>query len=128
MFNSVWYDNLIKPVLNPPQWIFAPVWGILYALMLAALTIYIIKQCSQKKEGYIYFSIQLFLNFLWSPIFFYFKNMSFAFFIIVLLDIFVILTIRFFYSVSRISGILLVPYLIWIIFATYLNISFLILN
>ena len=128
MFTSVWYSNLTKPPLAPPARIFPPVWSILYFSMLVALLLYLFKPAQNKKSGYIYFIAQLFLNLLWAPVFFYLKNMFLALIVIILLDIFVILTIKSFYKVSKISGLILIPYLIWILFATYLNIGYLVLN
>lgn len=128
MFKSVWYYNLTKPPLAPPDWIFPPVWSILYFSMLVALLLYLFKPAQNKKSDYIYFIAQLFLNLLWAPVFFYLKNMFLALIVIILLDIFVILTIKSFYKVSKISGLILIPYLIWILFATYLNIGYLLLN
>ena len=128
MFKSVWYYNLTKPPLAPPNWIFPPVWSILYLSMLVALLLYLFEPAQNKKSGYIYFIAPLFLNLLWDPVFFYLKNMFLALIVIILLDIFVILTIKSFYKVSKISGLILIPYLIWILFATYLNIGYLILN
>ena len=128
MFKSVWYYNLTKPPLAPPDWIFPPVWSILYFSMLVALLLYLFKPAQNKKSGYIYFIAQLFLNLLWAPIFFYLKNMFLALIVIILLDIFVILTIKSFCKVSKISGLILIPYLIWILSATYLNIGYLVLN
>ena len=128
MFKSVWYYNLTKPPLAPPDWIFPPVWSILYFSMLVALLLYLFKPTQNKKSGYIYFAVQLILNLLWAPVFFYLKNMFLALIVIILLDIFVILTIKSFYKVSKISGLILIPYLIWILFATYLNIGYLVLN
>ena len=128
MFKSVWYYNLTKPPLAPPDWIFPPVWSILYFSMLVALLLYLFKPSQNKKSGYIYFIAQLFLNLLWAPVFFYLKNMFLALIVIILLDIFVILTIKSFYKVSKISSLILIPYLIWILFATYLNIGYLVLN
>lgn len=125
MFKSVWYYNLTKPPLAPPDWIFPPVWSILYFSMLVAL---LFKPAQNKKSGYIYFAVQLILNLLWAIVFFYLKNMFLALIVIILLDIFVILTIKSFYKVSKISGLILIPYLIWILFATYLNIGYLVLN
>ena len=125
MFKSVWYYNLTKPPLAPPDWIFPPVWSILYFSMLVALLLYLFKSAQNKKSGYIYFAVQLILNLLWAIVFFYLKNMFLA---LILLDIFVILTIKSFYKVSKISGLILIPYLIWILFATYLNIGYLVLN
>ena len=128
MFNSEWYNSLTRPFLAPPDWIFAPVWSILYLLMFGSLATYIFSYGENKLLGYLYFIIQLCLNFLWSPIVFGARNIGFALAIIIVLDIFVILTIRKFYSISKIAGILLIPYLIWIIFATYLNIGYFVLN
>lgn len=128
MFSSEWYYNLTKPILSPPDWIFAPMWTFLYILIIIALILYSITPAKNKKYGYIFFIIQILLNFSWSPIFFLMQNITLALIVIILLDIFVVLTIRKFYSVSKISGIILVPYLIWILFATYLNIGYLILN
>ncbi len=128
MFKSVWYYNLTKPPLAPPDWIFPSVWSILYFSMLIALLLYLFKPAQNKKSGYIYFAVQLILNLLWAIVFFYLKNMFLALIVIILLDIFVILTIKSFYKVSKISGLILIPYLIWILFATYLNIGYLVLN
>ena len=128
MFKSVWYYQLLKPPLAPPDWIFPPVWSILYFSMLVALLLYLFKPVQNKKSGYIYFAVQLILNLLWTPAFFYLQNIVLALIVIILLDIFVILTIKSFYKVSKISGLILIPYLIWILFATYLNIGYLVLN
>ena len=128
MFKSVWYYNLTKPPLAPPDWIFPPVWSILYFSMLVALLLYLFKPSQNKKSGYIYFIAQLILNLLWTPTFFYLQNIVLALIVIILLDIFVILTIKSFYKVSKISGLILMPYLLWILFATYLNIGYLVLN
>ena len=128
MFKSVWYYNLTKPPLAPPDWIFPPVWSILYFSMLVALLLYLFKPSQNKKSGYIYFIAQLFLNLLWTPAFFYLQNIVLALIVIILLDIFVILTIKSFYKISKISGLILIPYLLWILFATYLNIGYLVLN
>ena len=128
MFKSVWYYNLTKPPLAPPDWIFPPVWSILYFSMLVALLLYLFKPAQNKKSGYIYFAVQLILNLLWTPAFFYLQNIVLALIVIILLDIFVILTIKSFYKISKISGLILIPYLLWILFATYLNIGYLVLN
>ena len=128
MFKSVWYYNLTKPPLAPPDWIFPTVWSILYFSMLVALLLYLFKPAQNKKSGYIYFITQLFLNLLWTPAFFYLQNIVLVLIVIILLDIFVILTIKSFYKVSKISCLILIPYLVWILFATYLNIGYLVLN
>lgn len=128
-FNSKWYNLLSKPFLNPPSYVFRPVWTILYVTILVALAIYVFKNTDRNKfKGYIYFSIQVILNALWSPLFFYFKNMKTAFIVIILLDIFVLLNIKEFYRVSKVAGLILIPYFLWIAFATYLNFGFILLN
>ena len=129
MFDSLWYDTLNKPFLNPPAWIFSPVWIILYATLLVALILYTIRFSRRSKvKGYVYFVVQILLNLAWSPAFFVAHNIGMALVIILLLDLFVIMTIIQFFKVSKIAGIIMIPYLIWILFATYLNISFFILN
>ncbi len=129
MFDSNWYDTLTKPLLNPPGWVFTPVWIILYITIFASLILYTIKfSHNSKLSGYIYFVVQMLLNLAWSPAFFYAHNIGLALVIIILLDIMVILMIAKFLSVSKLSGLILIPYLIWILFATYLNISFFIHN
>lgn len=128
MFKTLWYKTLIKPAFAPPDWIFTPAWAFLYSLIAVSLVIYIKTQAENKILGYMFFGIQLLLNFLWTPAFFGLQNMRLGLFVIILLDIFVILTIWKFYSVSKLAAILLIPYLLWIIFATYLNIGYLVLN
>lgn len=128
MFNSIWYENLTRPFLSPPKWVFAPVWGFLYLTIFISFVLYFLKKDKNKLKGYIYFSIQIILNLLWTPAFFGAKNILLALIIIILLDIFLILTIKNFYPVSKIASILLIPYLIWTLFATYLNFSYFILN
>ena len=128
MFNSAWYNSLTKPFLAPPNWIFMPVWSVLYLTILISLILYITKPAEGKNLGYIYFAIQMVLNLIWSPVFFGMQNITTAFIIIIFLDIFVLLTILKFYSVSKIAGLILIPYFLWILFATYLNLSYLLLN
>ena len=129
MHNLTWYNSLTKPFLNPPAWIFPPVWIILYTTIFIALIIYTIKFSEQDKlKGYVFFSIQLLLNLLWSPAFFIMHNIGLALIIVFLMDLFTILTIIKFHQISKTAGLILIPYLLWILFATYLNISYLILN
>ena len=128
MYNSEWYQNLIQPPLAPPNWVFPPVWMLLYLMMFGALVLYSLKRDEEKKSGYIFFVIQLFLNLIWSPIFFRAQNIGLAFLIVVFMDIFIFLTVREFYRASKFSGTLLIPYQLWVLFATYLNAGYLILN
>ena len=129
MFNSLWFDSLNRPFLAPPSWIFSPMWTILYLMMFAALLVFVFKKTDiQKTNGYVYFALQLILNLIWSPIFFGLHNIALALIVLLLLDIFVFLTIKKFYLVSKLAGWLLVPYFVWILFATYLNVGYFVLN
>lgn len=125
-----WYDGLVKPELNPPGWLFAPVWTTLYALMgIAAFLVW--RRGWRRKEvkaALVIFSLQLFLNAGWSIIFFGLKNPAWALVDIVALWFSILWTMILFYSVSRPAALLLVPYIIWVGFAAYLNYSIWILN
>ena len=118
------YNSLVQPPLSPPSIVFPIVWTILYVLM--GISYYLLKNPS-KKEKNIYF-VQLGVNALWSVFFFIGKFYLFSFIWIVLLDVLVIFMIGIFYQNSKISGYLQIPYLIWILFATYLNLGIYILN
>ena len=129
MYNPTWYKTLIKPPLTPPAWVFAPVWAVLYMLIFISFSLYAIKPYNTNKNwGYALFFIQMFLNFLWSPVFFHFHNIGLALAIIITMDIIVFLNIIEFFKVSKTAGLLLIPYFIWILFATYLNAGFFFLN
>ena len=129
IMNLIWYETLNKPAFTPPSEVFAPAWTILYILIFVSLIIFLTKNTNENKTaGVVLFVIQMFLNLLWSPVFFYWQNISFAFAVIVLLDILVIGIIIAFYKVSKISAYFLVPYILWLLFATYLNWGFLVLN
>ena len=129
MYNSTWYQNLVQPPFSLPNWVFTPAWIVLYTTIFIALILYVLQKTDEKKVyGYVYFAIQIILNMGWSPIFFLAENIGAALAIILLLDIFVFLTIRKFYSISKVSGLILLPYFLWIIFATYLNFGYYILN
>ena len=106
--NLIWYNSLNKPTLNPPAETFAPVWGVLYFLMLLAFWLMLYSDTNKdKKPAIIFFVIQLLLNLSWSPVFFYFHNIKFAFVIITLLTIFLLLTIVAFFKISKNSGIIM---------------------
>lgn len=128
MFTSTWYNSLTKPFLSPPNWVFTPVWTVLYVTIFISIVLYIIKPAENKTLGYIYFVAQIILNLSWSPAFFMAQNIFAALIIVVLLDIFILLTILKFYSVSKAAGLILIPYFLWALFATYLNLGYLLLN
>lgn len=130
-----WYVGLVKPSFNPPSWLFGPVWTLLYTLMGISLYKIWLKKSTllgKKKSEAIFaikiFGIHLALNSLWSIIFFGFKNPQIAFFEIVVLWTFIIYVIKLFWKIEKISGILLLPYLVWVSFAMVLNFSIWTLN
>ena len=121
------YNELIKPPLAPPGYIFGIVWSILYILMGISYSILEINNNLDVKTKKIYY-IQLFINALWSIIFFVLKLRFISIAWIILLIIFIIKMIKLFYNKNKISAYLQIPYLIWTIFATYINIGVYILN
>ncbi len=129
MYDFTWYQSLIKPPLAPPAWLFSPVWIILYISMGVALFLYAKKHSEKSKAwGYVLFFTQLLLNLAWTPAFFGVKNIALALAIVILLDILVLFNIIEFSKISKSAGRTLIPYLLWILFATYLNFGYLILN
>jgi translocator protein len=123
---SSWYSTISKPWFTPPNWLFAPAWTLLYLLM--AIALFIIWQKKEKRRALTIFFIQLFLNFLWSMLFFGLKNPLLAFLDILLLVLTISLTVKIFYSKSKIAAFLLLPYLLWTIYASLLNLGIIILN
>ena len=125
-----WYSHLNKPPINPPDWIFAPVWTALYVAMGLSFYIIWIKVGTLRKLRIpaAFFGAQLLLNSLWSVIFFGFKLPLLAFIEILVLWAAIIYTIKIFYSISRAAGNLLVPYILWVSFAAVLNLWIVMLN
>lgn len=124
-----WYAQLVKPPFAPPNWIFGPVWTILYALMGIALSIiWGLKKSQMKKLAITYFGIQLVLNFFWSYIFFGMRQPLLAFVELTALWFFIILTTKKFYTLSKPAGYMMVPYIAWVTFAGLLNLSIALLN
>jgi len=118
-----WYFSLNKPSFNPPNWLFAPVWTVLYILMGVAAGIVWSKGFYHLwvKTALYHFGFQLLLNALWSIIFFGLKNPLAALFVILTLLVLIVLTIRWFRVVSKKAALLMIPYLLWVSFATVLN-------
>lgn len=124
---SMDYTSLQKPFLAPPAILFPIVWTILYILMGVSYGGLKVKGLTDDKINFIYY-MQLAINALWSIFFFSLKWRLFAFFWILLLIVFVIWMIIEFYKKDKIAGLLQIPYLLWILFASYLNLSFYLLN
>mgnify|MGYP000992289893 CR=1 FL=1 len=125
-----WYASLAKPALNPPSWIFGPVWTTLYALMGIALYIIIRKGWDRQdvRRGVWAFAIQLVLNSLWSIVFFGLHETGWAFVNLVAMWMAIAWTMILFGRISKPAIWLLVPYILWVSFAGYLNYSIWILN
>ena len=125
-----WYAGLTKPSFNPPSWVFGPVWTALYAMMgLAAWLVY--EKGSKRPEvrkALAVFAAQLLLNTLWSIVFFGAQQLFGAVIVIVLLGVTILWTILLFRKISKAAAWLLVPYILWVGFATVLNVSILLLN
>ena len=118
------YNTLIKPAFSPPAYLFPIVWTILYFLM--GISYALIENISRKTKNIYY--IQLIFNALWSILFFILKWRLISVIWIIILDILVIIMIVKMYKQKKIAGLLQIPYLIWLLFATYLNLFIYILN
>lgn len=125
--SAIDYNSLQKPPLAPPSIVFPIVWSILYILMGISYGILKSKGLTDKKIDLIYY-MQLVVNAMWSIIFFLLKWRLFAFIWILLLDVLVILMITKFYKKDKTAGLLQIPYLLWVLFASYLNLAIYILN
>jgi len=125
-----WYASLNKPFFAPPNWVFGPVWTLLYFLM--GLAFYLIwKQGFNKRRvrtACLFFLAQLGLNFIWSPIFFGLRAPQLGLLVIVAMWVFIVMTMKQFYPLSKPAFYLLIPYLLWVSFATLLNAALVVLN
>lgn len=119
-----------KPPLSPPAWLFPVVWTVLYVLMgISSYIIYTAPVSDEKAlKALIPYGIQLIFNFFWSIIFFNLEWYLFAFIWLVIMLIFILITFKRFYEISKFSGFLLIPYILWTIFAGYLNFGIYLLN
>ena len=125
---SGFFSSLEKPPLSPPGWLFPVVWTLLYALMgIAAYRVYNSK-AENKAAALVLYGLQLFVNFLWPVVFFRFQNIGAAMAVLILLLVLVVLTTVQFIKIDRLAGVLLLPYLLWLSFALYLNIGLYFLN
>lgn len=124
------YSKIVTPTFTPPGWLFPVVWTILYLFM--GVSLYIIWNSEvdvyKKIRAFGIFAIQLSLNFIWSPIFFNMQWFLVALMVLVLLWLFTFGMILSFYNISKIAGILQIPYLLWLTFAGYLNLAIYLLN
>jgi len=125
-----WYASLQKPAFNPPNWIFAPVWTTLFIMMGVAAFLVWDKGLENKKVriSLAIFGLQLLLNVLWSMLFFGLQSPLYAFIDILVLWALILATMIYFYRISAAAAYLLIPYILWVSFASALNLSIVILN
>ena len=124
--SSAWYKSLNQSPLTPPSWVFPIAWTILYALIIASGVVFLSSptttiRAAVRSPGFFYYCAAWVLNLSWSQIFFRFQRPDISFVVILAMLSFIALNIRAFYPVSRLAAYLLVPYLAWVSFATYLN-------
>ncbi len=129
MIDFQWYHSLNQPLFMPPDWLFRPVWGVLYLTIFLSLFLFLRNgNVSEKKIPLTLFIVQIILNFLWTPIFFGYGKIGLAFIVCLLLWLIIPFLIFYFYKYSKLASIMLLPYFLWITFALYLNFEFWRLN
>ncbi len=127
--DGTWYKEIKKPSFNPPNWIFGPVWTLLFSLM--GITLYLIwisPPSKIKTIALIFFEIQFIFNVLWSYLFFGANNPFLSLIEIFILLIFILITGIYFYTINKFAGYLLIPYFLWVSFASFLNYNLWTLN
>lgn len=128
---ATWYQTLEKPFFMPPEWLFSPVWITLYLIMGISLFLVWNKKRDEtnlKKTALLFFLVQLIFNIAWPVVFFGMQNIGLGVIVILILWLLILITTIKFYQLLKIAAILLVPYLLWVTFATVLNIAMLVLN
>jgi len=121
-YDVEWYKSLKKPSFQPPSNIFAPAWTVLYFMMLMSFALVVTLPFTWVHVfAYLLFAAQLIVNLSWSPVFFGAHDLRKAFWLSVLLAFLVFLTMFVFFFISRLASLLLLPYLLWCIFATMLS-------
>ena len=126
-FKEPWYSQIILPSFNPPSWVFAPVWTMLYFLMTLAIWFFWHSKKRDMNTVYIYF-IHILFNTTWSVVFFAYHNILLALInLMILLGLIIILILRF-KRVNKVSAYLMIPYLLWCCYALFLNFNLFILN
>ena len=124
-----WFAGLNKPFLNPPNFVFAPVWAFLYISLAVFYWLLDREQYSPKvQEAKRLFVWQLVLNFLWTPIFFGMQNILAGLIILLIIDFLLFRMLRLVFGINKICFLIILPYFCWLLFATYLNLSLFILN
>ena len=125
---NTWYKNLNKSSITPPDYVFGPVWTFLYTLMFISLIlIWRNTKCFPWCFALTIFSIQLFFNLIWTSLFFNYRKIRLALFDLFLIIIFAIATFYLFFNINKLASYLLIPYILWLCLAFYLN-TFIYLN
>ena len=127
IFREPWYSGLVKSNYNPPDWIFAPVWTTLYVMMTLAIWFFWHSNKRDINTVYIYF-IHIVFNATWSVVFFGLHQIFLALVVLIILITFIIILIVRFKRVNFVSYYLMIPYLLWCLYALFLNYNLLILN
>jgi len=128
-----WYQTINKPSFNPPNWVFAPVWTILFIFMgIALFLVWSLDASSEKfikrKTALIFFFLQLIFNLLWSLVFFGLRSPIGGLMVILILWILILITIIRFFRINKVSALFLIPYILWVSFAAFLNFTIWVLN
>ncbi len=125
---GAYYETLVKPPLAPPAWLFPVMWAVLYALM--GISAYLINESGgeQRRPALILYLAQLFVNLLWSPVFFGLRSFGGAVAVVIAMLVLVVCMLLVFGRISRCAALLNIPYVIWTAFASYLTIGFCVLN
>jgi benzodiazapine receptor len=118
-----WYPSLVKPSFNPPNWLFGPVWTVLYGMIAVAGARYVLSPAREKEPTLALYTAQLALNAAWSWVFFYGQAIGAAIAVVVALWFAIAATIGFGWNKDRLASLLLIPYLAWVSFATLLNVA-----
>ena len=126
-FKESWYSMLVMPAYNPPDWVFAPVWTTLYLIMTIAIWKFWHSKNRDIDTIYIYI-VHLIFNTTWSIVFFVFHKITLALIVLIILILLIIVLILRFKRVNLLSYYLMIPYLLWCLFALLLNVSLIILN
>ncbi len=123
------FESVAKPPLSPPSWLFPVVWTVLYVLMgVASYIVLTSNMPARSRTALRVYGIQLFFNFFWSIIFFNLENYLLAFVWLVILWLLILLTTFLFYGIDKRAGYLMIPYIVWVTFAGYLNFGIYLLN
>ena len=128
MMGSNQYNDLLLPTFAPPGWLFPVMWTILYILMGTSCYLIFISNDKDKNKALIVYALQLFINSLWTLFFFRLEWYLFSFFWLILLLVLIIYMIYCFFPINKKASLLQIPYLIWVLFASYLNLGIYILN